>query len=288
MSERNKKGSIDQGELFEKPLGERLREARLEQGVDLADVSHQLKVEEPVLVAIEEGSKPPRGLPDVFFKGFIRNYARYLKVEISAKETAVNAPSLSASMPGAVGRSKIARPSIDISSRVGSVVETVGGWGRNFVKDPVNEAKENPLPLIAILLLFVLTLWLLSGDEPAGEQPVVEPVSTETVDSSDDSAVAIEEESAKPAKSTKPAVNDGVVTIQYIDSAWTRITDGLGRVLVKRSLDAGTIKDFTGPLPLKVDLGASRVDIKFNGKPFDFLNYINDDGTVQFVLESNE
>ncbi|MBL6969737.1 MAG: DUF4115 domain-containing protein, partial [Gammaproteobacteria bacterium] len=129
--------------------------------------------------------------------------------------------------------------------------------------------------------------WLLSGGDPADEQPVVvESVSTENIESGGPEAT--ETEAAKPVKPTKPSVNDGVVTIQYIDSAWTRITDGLGRVLVKRSLDAGTIKDFKGPLPLKVDLGASRVDIKFNGKPFDFLNYINDDGTVQFVLESNE
>ncbi|MBC8519573.1 MAG: helix-turn-helix domain-containing protein [Gammaproteobacteria bacterium] len=287
MSEKNKNGVVDQGELFEKPLGERLREARLEQGVELADVSHQLKVEESVLVAIEEGRKPPRALPDVFFKGFIRNYARYLKVETGAKETSVNVSSLGTTPPREIGGDKAERPSFDLASRLGSIVESAGNWGRSFVKDPVNEVKENPLPPVVILLSLVLVFWLLSGGDPADEQPVVvESVSTENIESGGPEAT--ETEAAKPVKPTKPAVNDGVVTIQYIDSAWTRITDGLGRVLVKRSLDAGTIKDFKGPLPLKVDLGASRVDIKFNGKPFDFLNYINDDGTVQFVLESNE
>ncbi len=285
MSEKNVKGEVDQGELFEKPLGERLREARLEQGIELDDVAHQLRVEALVLTAIEEGNKPPHGLPDVFYKGFIRNYARYLKVEISTKEASVSNPSLGAAVPGEGATSRIKRPSVDFTS----MIKPVTGWGREFLADPVNRTKENPLPPAALLLSLLLVFWLLLGSDAVDEQPEVESASTEEV--------VIEPETkpetkpvTEPAKRVvnQAATNEGIVTIRYIDTAWTRITDRFGRVLVKRSLDAGTIKDFKGPLPLKVDLGASRVDIKFNGEPFDFLNYINDDGTVQFVLESNE
>jgi hypothetical protein len=58
---------------------------------------------------------------------------------------------------------------------------------------------------------------------------------------------------------------------------------------VKRTLDAGAVEDFEGPLPLKVNLGnAIGVRVQFNSQPFDHLNYIDDNNIAQFVLGGEE
>ena len=80
-----------------------------------------------------------------------------------------------------------------------------------------------------------------------------------------------------------------MVTIRYIDDSWTQVVDGLGRVLVKRMLDAGAIETFEGTLPLEVNLGnAIGVRVQFNGEPFDHLNYIDDNNIAQFLLGGQE
>ncbi len=296
----NGNGSV-QGELFEKPLGERLRAERLEQNLELEDIAHHLKVEASVLLAIEEGSGPPHGLPDVFYKGFTRNYARHLGVKIKPDEVRTSATTLDGSLMGKKG---ISTPSINLDlERLKPVVTQAGVLTTRLV----GWARENPLYAVVPLLLLGLVVWGLSGDESPSDQGVsVEAVVSEkgverVVNPSQEESSAEEESDDAPAVTTSPesesvavvaqspeidpmSVPRGTVTIQYIDGAWTQIRDGLGRVPVKGMVNAGVIKDVEAPLPLEISLGKSRVRVKFNGEEFDFLNYINDDGTVHFVL----
>ena len=306
MSEMNKNGGAGitadrvsvQEELLEKPLGDRLREKRVEQDIALDDVAHQLKVESSVLLSIEDGGGPPHGLPDVFYKGFIRNYARYLGVEIGANEVQVSSAALDGTL---LGKKRISTPSINLKLDLKPVVE----WIRSLVGDslnllknnPLESIKENPFPLLATLLLLVALVWWLSGSDQAPEEvPVSDEVVAEKIivdeaelGIADEDVAQQEEVESSSAPVDMMAAPRGVVTIRYIDGSWTQVKDGMGRVLVKRMLDAGAIRDFKGPLPLEVKLGnAIGVRVKFNGKPFDHLNYIDDNNTAQFILESGE
>ncbi len=61
-------------------IGDRLTEARKRLGVDLRQVSEATKIRTDYLVAMEDGSFD-FSLPEVYKKGFLKIYARYLKLD---------------------------------------------------------------------------------------------------------------------------------------------------------------------------------------------------------------
>ncbi len=62
-------------------LGDRLRAARESQGISLAQAATETRILQRYLVALEEGDY--KYLPgDVYARGFIRNYADYLKIPV--------------------------------------------------------------------------------------------------------------------------------------------------------------------------------------------------------------
>ncbi len=63
-------------------IGKLLKEERLRQGVELPAAAKVTKIGVSALKAIEEGDETPLPNP-VYIKGFIRNYARFLKLEPS-------------------------------------------------------------------------------------------------------------------------------------------------------------------------------------------------------------
>ena len=68
-----------------RPIGARLREARLKQGLDLADCAAATRIRERYLVAIEDDRL--ESLPDpAYVNGFIRAYATHLGVQVDGPE----------------------------------------------------------------------------------------------------------------------------------------------------------------------------------------------------------
>lgn len=300
-------GGAFQRELFELPLGERLKIARVEQKLELESAAYQLKLEASVLSAIEEGSGPPHGLPEVFYQGFVRNYARMLGVEIDSGELQKGSH-VEVSREGHQRTSRSPRQSIttQLQGSVGPAVERIqavlgrvdGGW--------IHWLKENPL-IPAVVLLLVIVMFSMFPRDEAMETVEQEAAVAEQVDGieakqevaaepqqeeqGEEKAVVPEAESgdATEAPTNAMVVSRGKVTLRYVDGSWTQVRDGMGRVLVKRMLDAGTIEHFEGPLPIEVKLGnAIGVRVQFNEEPFDHLNYIEDNNTAEFVLGAAE
>lgn len=310
-----------EGDHSGRSLGEQLRLKRREKGMEIQDIAHHLKLDPALLLAFEEERDPPHGLPEVYCKGFLRSYARYLGVEIQ---------------PGQIKSCRVSE----------------------LQSEPVASSytqRRSLLPFILIAL--VVLVWLVTGGDLNGYQKLLtggggEPEKTEVIaekpaetlksnstTTAQDSetvtpepATALDPEASPPAlvepeegtveaqpsaeseeqkereqpAVAEPAVDEatpevpaepasaapptrGTVTIRYIDSSWTQVTDGLGRVLVKRTLDAGAVEDFEGPLPLQINLGnAIGVRVQFNGELFDHLNYIDDNNIAQFVLGGEE
>ncbi len=68
-----------------RPIGARLREARLKQGLDLADCAAATRIRERYLVAIEDDRF--ESLPDpAYVNGFVRAYAAHLGVQVDGPE----------------------------------------------------------------------------------------------------------------------------------------------------------------------------------------------------------
>lgn len=61
-------------------IGTRLEEARKKRGVSLREASEATKIRSDYLQKLEDGSFD-LGLPPIYVRGFLRNYARYLKLD---------------------------------------------------------------------------------------------------------------------------------------------------------------------------------------------------------------
>lgn len=73
------------------PIGVRLREARMRQGLDLADCAAATRIRERYLIAIEDGRF--EALPDpAYVNGFVRAYAAHLGVSVSGPERELPVP----------------------------------------------------------------------------------------------------------------------------------------------------------------------------------------------------
>jgi cytoskeleton protein RodZ len=354
----------------EPSLGRQLRSRREERGLSIEDVAHHLKIDASLLRDFEEEREPSHNLPEVYCKGFLRNYARYLKVtiepgqikacrtsdirlnergeeynpkrpllpylliatlvvgaglfifgdELNHKEQAAAPAATVQPVPQSGAAHSAAESSAVASSGAmlsGSTAQTTtptaeAESGTNQVATTsesgatAEERSTEEAPTIANVAQGVAT------KETATEERAAEKTAAPTTESAsvaaeaalggDTSALSAvsspaategDGESATaaplaPAEVAPPATR-GTVTIRYIDRSFTQITDGLGRVIVKRMLDAGAVEDFEGPLPLQINLGnAIGVRVKFNGEPFDHLNYIDDNNIAQFLLGGAE
>jgi len=80
-------------------IGERLEEARKRKGISLREAAEATKIRSDFLSSIEE-NKFDFDLPDIYKRGFLKNYARYLKLDVEKTLTDYNAQQLSNSRLG--------------------------------------------------------------------------------------------------------------------------------------------------------------------------------------------
>lgn len=62
-------------------FGKKLEEAREQKSLSIRDVSETLKISEVFLLHIEQDNISAIGLPDIYIRGFVRNYVRFLKLD---------------------------------------------------------------------------------------------------------------------------------------------------------------------------------------------------------------
>lgn len=80
-------------------IGERLEEARKRKGISLREAAEATKIRGDFLSSIEQ-NKFDFDLPDIYKRGFLKNYARYLKLDVEKILTDYNAQQLSNSRLG--------------------------------------------------------------------------------------------------------------------------------------------------------------------------------------------
>lgn len=218
--------------LFPEKVGEKLRDARQAQGLELSDVAARTRVPLRHLQAIENSDYS--GLPSPTYAiGFVKAYAR----AIGADEVAL-------------ARELRTETSSIFAAR--EVYETY---------DPEDPVREPPSGLawagavIAVLLLAGVGLWY--GTDLFRSSGTPEPAPTETP-------------FATPSGQPSPAavgLADGQVTLTAIQPAWVRIYDAAGKRLLEKELAAGerydVPRDANGPM---INLGRPEaVRVTVNG-----------------------
>lgn len=219
--------------LFPEKVGEKLRDARLAQGLELSDIASRTRIPLRHLQAIETSDYS--GLPSpTYAVGFVKSYAR----AIGADEVAL---------------AKELRAETSSTFAAREVYESYDP------QDPVREPSSGLVwagTAIAVLLLAALALWYGTDLFRSSGAPAPEPTPTEA-------AATAPEATPSPAAAT----GNGQVTLTATEAVWLRIYDATGKRLFEKEMAAGerydVPQDANGPL---INLGRPEaIRVSVNG-----------------------
>lgn len=283
-----------------------LRSAREAEALSIEAVAQQLKLAPRQVRALEEGNFAD--LPGrTFVRGFVRNYARLLRLDPEAVVAALPgtevAPALEGPTIGSTSRpmgelpvtqasrggswSRWAIPVALIAAvvvaagyevlRPGTMVPRTGTAvaPRPAPADPVAPPPVNgtPLPNPA------LESEPKAEPSPPGTQPApATPATPAPVSSAPAPAVQASVTGVIGTASTATpatAAAEPVLVIQYRGSAWTQVKDAAGQVLLVSNGEPGSTQTVRGKPPLDVVLGdATAASLTWRGQPVDLAPHV--------------
>ena len=258
--------------------GAQLRALREAAQLSVDDVAQQLKLARRQVLAIENDDLDELPGP-TFVRGFIRNYARLLRVDA---EPLLEAGNLI--VPSSAPIQQMAPTMGDLPLDNGNRLS----WTRWLI----------PTALVLVLAAGisyyefggVATPGKKARKDKADAELVVTPpaissepsTQTEAADSTAPIASAIPASPMTPVpppeaqpSTVAPAAADaaqpsGRIDLELVESSWIQVRDGRGEVLVSRTLPANDKQTLTGVPPFSVRIGnASAVRLRFDGSPVD-------------------
>jgi cytoskeleton protein RodZ len=267
--------------------GALLRAGREAAGLSVATVAQQLKLAPRQVTALEDGDFAK--LPGrTFVRGFMRNYARLLRLDSDA---------VLAALPESAAATSLEHPSLAPSPRpMGELPAEV-------------HAKANParwaIPLVLVAVVTVAAVYEISRPpaEPAKDVATTKPeVATAPVAAITDAAPAAAPPTAAttalpnplaPGDNTADAVRDSVVrkadsneatapsesasgpmALAFRGRSWVEVRDATGKLVMQVTGNAGTTQAVNGRAPFDVVLGnAAAVEVTWQGRPFDTKPY---------------
>jgi cytoskeleton protein RodZ len=267
--------------------GALLRAGREAAGLSVAAVAQQLKLAPRQVAALEDGdfSKLPGR---TFVRGFMRNYARLLRLDSDA---------VLAALPEGAAASSLEHPSLAPTPRpMGELPAEV-------------HAKPNParwaIPLALVAIVTVAAVYEMT--RPPAETttattatpemktptvaaitdaaPAAAPTNTATAlpnplaaadnaaDARRDNAVG-RTESNEPAASVASESAGAPMALAFRSRSWVEVRDATGTLVVQVTGNAGSTQAVNGRAPFDVILGnAAAVDVTWQGRPFDTTPY---------------
>lgn len=227
---------MDQGELADtgpqgpRTVGDRLRQAREAQGLDLGEVAQRTRVPQRHLEAIERGDY--NALPaTTYAMGFAKAYARTVGVDTAE-----------------LGRDLRGELSQTYSRPVREIYEASDPRRMPGPGVVVGGVVVAVLLLIAVGIFYGTDLFRTSDAPPA-------PVVAQT------------EPTPKPVTTPAPAAGGGQVTLTATDEVWVRVYDTAGTTLLMKTMQAGEQYDVpptaSGPM---INTGrADQLEVRVNG-----------------------
>lgn len=266
-------------------VGATLRAAREARGLSIEEVAQQLRLMNRQVTAMEQEDYASLGQP-VFARGFVRNYARLLRLDEAV---------ILREMGGAqVEPTEVpATPPLVLPGKWFTSVWLIGG-------------------LIVLLLVTVLPIGLyawLSSDAEDVSRPIARassaaPLFTPTPAPADEATFPAPvdsggltvppstpaDASADPTANTTeppaaPAPAQREMRFEFGEDAWLEVKDGAGQTLYRRMNTQGSTLVLNGQPPLALVIGnAMHVRMTYQGRPLDLTPYINAN-VARFSLE---
>lgn len=279
--------------------GSVLATARQAQNLSVADAARQLKLSVSQIEALEAGEfeKLPGA---IFVRGFIRNYARLLKLDSNELLRTVDLTLPSPPAGEAVPPSKdIPFPTaqtargpwyaIALVLLLGGLVAFEFFWSES----ETGVSKPLPLPAAAIReikpslpIVAPVSDQAKTEDEKPGISTASEP---KTAGPNTTDKTAAEAPSASPVAaaeiSREPRPEDRPLRLVFNQESWVEIRDRSGKIVISQLNPAGSEKRVYGTPPMSVVIGnAHGVQLIYNNQPIDLALHTKVD-VARFTLE---
>lgn len=254
-------------------IGERLEEARKRKGISLSEAAEATKIRNDFLKNIEQ-NQFDFDLPEIYKRGFIKNYANYLELDSKSIIADYNAQSLSTSQ----GSTKAGNSEFFGSMEVKSDSEDTqkSHLGKLSAKRKTNEADEDDyqnreidqtsylkvgLVILGVLAFFLVIAGLVSAILNSGDEFETtstasrnQPSATTTIQDADTRSTGSSQEKVSLIASG----NVYVLVKQRNDN----------KELVRKTLSAGDTLDFMkqGPIDILFTAGENLVIVNPAGK----------------------
>ena len=281
-------------------IGDTLREARERQNLSIKDIEKGTSIRALYIESIEKGEFDK--LPgNAYTKGFIRNYANFLKLdadacvrqyneennpeEVAAKEAAKRAEEAAEAQQQAAYEKREAeksrgRSGIFGSSRRSESTEPERAAAprqeapRVSISDFESRVESSHhrqtllMGIIAVLVIAAGAYFLFgSDDETASKQPQTK-VTTQaktTTTSSSSQQQQQQQAAAKPVEEKKQ-YTDVQVSAKFSERCWVSVKAD-GKTIFEGTIDEGTSKDWKAEKELKITAGnAGAVELTYNGE----------------------
>lgn len=238
-------------------VGAQLARGREAQGLSVADVANRLKLTPKQINTLENDQFDSLG--PVFSRGFVRNYARLLQLDVQVLLDAMQAPGTAAE------DLTIRDEHIAISHSLSQY------WLKLIVA----------IVIIAIGLTLGVYQWLRNAPAaPArlaqAPAPVAPTAAIVTAVPTAAPAMPLSAPATPPAgnvaatANTATAAGSAVIDLHFKQDAWVDINDASKKRIVSRLYHAGETAQFTGLPPFTAVIGnAANVSLTYNGKPVD-------------------
>ncbi|MDD3326052.1 MAG: DUF4115 domain-containing protein [Zoogloea sp.] len=269
-------------------VGDTLRRTREAQGLSISEVANALKLNPRQIEALESGRFAQ--LPGLAFtRGFLRNYARLLKIDAAPLLAGIQAPDAGEQMELApasnahgdmpqVGRGRFRRsviPGVLAALALFGIV--VAGWYYDTLRKKPAEELALPAPEAP-------------PGASANESPAVPPQAAEPAPAAVESAAVpavaapavagvpvplsptVTEAAPAAAPSQAPAADAGGdrLVFQFAQDAWVEVKDKGGKVVFSRLGKAGSQEEVVVSAPVSLVVGNARhVKLQRNGTAID-------------------
>jgi cytoskeleton protein RodZ len=268
--------------------GRQLAAARQAQGLAPADVARELKLSVWQVEALEAGRYQQLPGP-LFVRGFIRNYARLLKLEPQALVQAAAAVMPQAAQSYEAPRSK----DIPFPGRApnrwpvyaAAALAVAGALAAyEFYNEPQSPGQDSavaPAPAVAPPRSNSVVVTLPAAVPVVTDEPVARAPSDAGVIAPSAPATALASEPERPL--ARPGERQ--VTLEFADDSWVEIRDGRERILFSQLNRPGTQQQVTGVPPFSIVVGNARgVRMTYDAQPVDLEPHIRAD-VARLILQ---
>jgi cytoskeleton protein RodZ len=257
------------GDLTDATPGARLGRARVAQNLTIAEVARRLKLSVWQIEALESGRHDQLPGP-VFVRGFIRNYARLLKLDAqdllhaAADNVPPAAPQAEASLLRGTPYTSAASSSWQKYAIGAVVVVALLAVYEFYWNEP---EKEGTAPVAD-----VARAPAPPAPQEAASPPSAQPAAKSSVTSAVRDSSAAASAAQTPGKSAAPGERE--LRFVFDEESWVEIRDGSDKTILSQLNRAGSALRIAGMPPLTIVVGNSQgVKMTYAGKAVDLARH---------------